>query len=96
MNTKLFFVIDAVQLGTLFYLTYSKVSALFFFALGIPLGLLVVDQNPHRRLLYINTVVIPLLEFFSTFFAHYWFFYTFEGIVNVIAIQQKFTVNNLN
>lgn len=88
MNTKLFFAIDAAQLGALVYfISMGPSPALFFFGLGIPLGLLVVDQNPRRRLLYINAVVIPLLELFSPVFVRYWFLYTLEGLVQVVAIR---------
>lgn len=78
-----------MQLMVLFYYTSLKLPALFFFGFGIPLGLLVADQNQHRRLLYINVIIIPLLNVFQNLFAQYWFLYTLEGLVQVVAIQEK-------
>lgn len=82
MNNKLFLALDIGHLAALFYFTYAKTSALFFFALGIPLGMLVTEQNPRKRLLLVHVALIPMLEFFSGFYAQYWFIFTFEGLVH--------------
>lgn len=87
MNTGIFFSLDIAQLGALFYFAYSKASLLFFL-LGIPLGLVVVDKNQHRRLLYIQAIVIPSMELFAPFLEKYWFLYTLEGLAQVVIVNE--------
>lgn len=78
---------NGAQLTLFFWLARSNpLPALFFFTMGIPLGLMTVLETPRKRFLCGYTLIF-FLEYICMFQAKYWFIFTIQGLSQIIIMS---------